>query len=86
MKQNILSYLGLLLVPLAAQAIEPGPSSQHQQETEHWLLLQSRGQAVSPIPQTAAASERDLSLQRWLESYKHPIPPFYKEYSGGQRK
>lgn len=86
MKQNILSCLGLLLLPLAAQAIEPGPSSPQQQETEAWLLLQSRGLAASPIRQTAAASERDLSLQRWLESYKHPIPPFYKEYSGGQRK
>ncbi|CAK9889374.1 MULTISPECIES: DUF3613 domain-containing protein [Pseudomonas] len=86
MKQNILSCLGLLLLPLAAQAIEPGPSSPQQQETEAWLLLQSRGQVVSPIPQTAAAIERDLSLQRWLESYKHVIPQFYKEYSSSNRK
>ncbi|WP_347900446.1 DUF3613 domain-containing protein [Pseudomonas purpurea] len=86
MKQNMLSCLGLLLLPLAAQAIEPGPSSPQQQETEAWLLLQSRGQAVSPIPQAAAASERDLSLQRWLESYKHAIPEYFKDYSGGQKK
>ncbi|KNX75937.1 hypothetical protein DA83_10295 [Pseudomonas sp. 250J] len=86
MKNNLASCLGLLLVPLAAQAIEPGPSSEQQQQTEDWLVLQSHGQAMSPIRQTAAASERDLALQRWLESYKHAIPEYYKEYSGGQRK
>lgn len=86
MKKNMLSCLGLLLLPLAAQAIEPGPASAQQQQTEVWLVLQSRGQAASPNPQAAAASERDLSLQRWLESYRHPIPEFFKDYSGGLSK
>lgn len=84
MKLNILSCLGLLLIPLAAQAIEPGPASEQQQGTEAWLLLQSRGQAVSPIPQSASPSEREQSLQRWLDSFKQPIPASYKQESGGK--
>ncbi|MGE7959629.1 DUF3613 domain-containing protein [Pseudomonas sp. NPDC089530] len=82
MKYQTLSCLGLLLLPLAAQAIEPGPASLSQQSTETWLLLQSRNQVKSPIQQNASPSERELSLQRWLDSFKHPIPEYYKEYSG----
>jgi hypothetical protein len=64
------------------QAIEPGPASLSQQSTETWLLLQSRNQVKSPIPQNASPSERELALQRWLDNYKHPIPEYYKEYVG----
>ncbi|AZD31329.1 DUF3613 domain-containing protein [Pseudomonas chlororaphis] len=82
MKYQTLSCLGLLLLPLATQAIEPGPASLSQQSTETWLLLQSRNQVKSPIPQNASPSERELTLQRWLDNYKHPIPEYYKEYVG----
>ncbi len=82
MKHNMLSCLGLLLLPLAAQAIEPGPSSPQQQVTEVWLQLQNRNQIASRTPQPATPGERELSLQRWMESYKHAIPEYYKEYSG----
>ncbi|RBJ79711.1 DUF3613 domain-containing protein [Pseudomonas sp. MWU12-2534b] len=81
MKHTMLSCLGLLLLPLAAQAIEPGPSSPQQQVTEVWLQLQSRNQVASRTPQPASPGERELSLQRWMESYKHAIPEYYKEYS-----
>jgi len=86
MKPNLLSCLGLLLLPLAAQAIEPGPASEQQQDTEIWLLLQSRGQVASPIPQMAKPAERELSLQRLLDSYKYPIPEYYKEYTSSNAK
>ena len=82
MKYQTLSCLGLLLLPLVTQAIEPGPTSLSQQSTETWLLLQSRNQVKSPIPQNASPSERELTLQRWLDNYKHPIPEYYKEYVG----
>lgn len=84
MKYQTLGCLGLLLLPLAAQAIEPGPSSPSQKPTETWLLLQSRNQVKSTILQNASPSERELSLQRWLDNYKHPIPEYYKEYAGSQ--
>lgn len=80
MKQTMLICLGAALLPLAAQAIEPGPSSPQQQVTETWLQLQSSNQMASPNLQTVTPAERELSLQRLLDSYKHPIPPFYKEY------
>ncbi|MFC3945016.1 DUF3613 domain-containing protein [Pseudomonas gingeri NCPPB 3146 = LMG 5327] len=77
---------GCLLLSSTVQAIEPGPSSRYQQETENWLQLQLQGQQRSPTPQVATPSEREQSMQRWLDSYKHPIPDFYKQDEGGKVK
>ncbi|MFH6568198.1 MULTISPECIES: DUF3613 domain-containing protein [Pseudomonas] len=76
----------LALLPLGALAIEPGPAAKNQQQTENWLQLQISGQAQSPIRQVATPAERELSLQRWLDSYKHPIPEYYKQDEGGTAK
>ena len=76
----------LALIPLGAVAIEPGPTPKNQQETENWLQLQVSGRAQSPIPQTATPQERELSLQRWLDSYTHPVPEYYKQDEGGKAK
>lgn len=76
----------LALIPLGAMAIESGPTPKNQQETENWLQLQVSGRAQSPIPQTATPQERELSLQRWLDSYTHPIPEYYKQDEGGSGK
>ncbi|WP_202370063.1 DUF3613 domain-containing protein [Pseudomonas sp. MWU318] len=76
--------LALLSVPFAAQAIDAGPASAQQQETEGWLVLQSRNQAASPKRQTATAAERELALQRWLKKYKYEIPDFYDPDAGGK--
>ncbi|WOE81743.1 DUF3613 domain-containing protein [Pseudomonas protegens] len=81
MKSKIVSALGLLLLAFVALAIEPGPSSVQQRMTETWLLLQIHDQLASPIQQTATHIERELTLQRWMDSYKHPIPEYYKDYS-----
>lgn len=54
-----LCYLSLLSLPLSALAIDAGPASAQQQETEGWLVLQSRNKAASPTPQTATAAERN---------------------------
>ena len=62
-----LSCLILLSLPLAAHAIDAGPASAQQQETEGWLVLQSRNQAASTKPQTATAAEREEAMQRWLK-------------------
>jgi len=79
-----LCYLTLLSLPLSATAIDAGPASAQQQETEGWLVLQSRNKAASPKPQTATATERDLAMQRWLKKYKYEIPDFYDPDAGGK--
>ncbi|MNQ86080.1 hypothetical protein D3C85_1012640 [compost metagenome] len=66
-----------------AWAIEPGPSSPYQQGTEQWLQLQIRGVVASPKLQTASATERDLAMQRWLNSFNYPIPEFYDQDAAG---
>ncbi|AOZ13521.1 hypothetical protein AA042_13305 [Pseudomonas lundensis] len=77
--------VGVLLVwmPLSALAIEPGPSSRYQQETENWLQVQVSGKEGSTVPQTLTPQEREQSLQRLLKSYDHEIPEYYKQESGG---
>ncbi|QXI31309.1 DUF3613 domain-containing protein [Pseudomonas vanderleydeniana] len=77
-----------LIVSLAclsstAWAIEPGPASDQQQVTEQWLQLQIRGVVASPKLQTASATERDLAMQRWLNSYNYPIPERYDQKASG---
>ena len=65
------------------RAIEPGPSSPYQQGTEQWLQLQIRGVVASTKLQTASATERDLAMQRWLNSFNYPIPEFYDQDTAG---
>jgi len=67
-----------------AWAIEPGPSSPYQQGTEQWMQLQIRGVVASPIRQTASATERDLAMQRWLNSFSYPIPQYFDQDAAGQ--
>ena len=78
--------VGLALLPLSALAIEPGPSSPQQAETENWMTLQINGRAASATPQRTTPAEREQSLQRWLDSHKHPIPEFFESPSGGSSK
>lgn len=75
-------YLALLAIPLTTHALD-GPSSAQQQETEGWLQLQSSNKAASQKPQTSTATERELSMQRWLKSYEHEIPKFFDQNEGG---
>ncbi|MFK3972412.1 DUF3613 domain-containing protein [Pseudomonas sp. NPDC087358] len=83
MKRRLLSGLCVLAVTGSVSAIEPGPSSSSQKQTEAWLELQVSGKAASSLPQPASPIERDLSMQRWLDSYQHPIPDFYEQKKGG---
>ncbi|AQT07437.1 hypothetical protein PEQA60_07020 [Pseudomonas sp. Eqa60] len=84
MKLPMFYCTALLALPLAAQAIEAGPASPQQQETEAWLLLQNRNLASSPQPQTATPTERELALQRWMKKYKYEIPDLYDPDAGGK--
>ncbi|MGN4049061.1 DUF3613 domain-containing protein [Pseudomonas sp. SM4] len=80
----ILVCLGLLAVPLISHAIDAGPASAQQQETEGWLQLQARNKVASPKPQTVTSTERELAMQRWLKSYQHEIPQFFDQEQGGK--
>jgi hypothetical protein len=84
MKSTRLYCLGLLILPLTAHAIDAGPASAQQQETEGWLQLQSSNAAASQTLQSATATERELTLQRWLKSYQHEIPEYFDQYEGGK--
>lgn len=83
MKRAIFCAIGGLCVSGSVWAIEAGPSSAQQQETETWLQLQPRATAASTVPQTSTQAERDLSFQRWLKNYTHDIPDFYEQKKGG---
>ncbi|MBV4522307.1 DUF3613 domain-containing protein [Pseudomonas sp. SWRI74] len=83
MKSTTLCCLGLLALPLTAHALDAGPASPQQQETEGWLQLQRNNTAASQKPQTATAAERELAMQRWLKSYQHDIPEFFDQDAGG---
>ncbi|WP_367372580.1 DUF3613 domain-containing protein [Pseudomonas lini] len=80
----------LLIVCMAclstsAWAFEPGPSSKEQKGTEQWLVLQNRGVVASPKLQTASATERDLAMQRWINSFiGDPIPEFFDQDTAGE--
>lgn len=80
----ILVCLGLLTLPLTSHAIDAGPASAQQQETEGWLQLQARNKVASPKPQTVTSTERELAMQRWLKSYQHEIPQFFDQEQGGK--
>ncbi|MFL1561139.1 DUF3613 domain-containing protein [Pseudomonas sp. O64] len=84
MKMPYLASLAMLALPMGVMAIEPGPSSPQQAQTEQWLTLQSTGSAASKTPQKASAAERDKAHQRLLESYKYPIPEYFEQKVGGE--
>jgi hypothetical protein len=84
MMKAILVCLGLLTLPLTSHAIDAGPASAQQQETEGWLQLQGRNKVASPKPQTDTPTERELAMQRWLKSYQHEIPQFFDQEQGGK--
>ncbi|WP_085724832.1 DUF3613 domain-containing protein [Pseudomonas sp. R37(2017)] len=83
MKTKRLLILCMASLSTTAWAIGPGPSSPYQQGTEQWLQLQIRGVVASPHLQTASATERDLAMQRWLNSFNYPIPEFYDQDQAG---
>ncbi|MDU8499333.1 DUF3613 domain-containing protein [Pseudomonas syringae] len=74
----------MLFVVSSVWAAGDEQSPPAQKQTETWLQLQASGKAASPTPQINTAAERDLSLQRWLETYKYKIPEHYEQEAGGK--
>ncbi|WP_434609557.1 DUF3613 domain-containing protein [Pseudomonas sp. R1-7] len=83
MKTRQLMIVCMACLSTSAWAIEPGPSSPAQQGTESWMQLQIRGVVASTHLQTVSAAERDLAMQRWLNSFTYPIPMFFDQDMGG---
>ncbi|UCJ17683.1 DUF3613 domain-containing protein [Pseudomonas sp. MM211] len=89
MKGMIIGVALLACLPLVSQAAGEGGAgglvgSEVETQTAHWLRLQREGRLASSHPQTSTPAERELALQRWLESHKHPIPEFFEQDVGGK--
>ncbi|ROM75025.1 hypothetical protein BK654_19480 [Pseudomonas brassicacearum] len=84
MKTKQLMIVCMMCLSTTTWAIEPGPSSAAQQGTESWMQLQIRGVVASTHLQTASATERELAMQRWLNSFNYPIPEFFDQDSAGE--
>ncbi|EKT4523616.1 DUF3613 domain-containing protein [Pseudomonas putida] len=70
--------LVLLAWPLSAQAEEPLRRPPPDSAAEAWLRVQASNQQASPRLQVQTAAERDATLQRWLDTYKYPIPEVFR--------
>ncbi|ANY89524.1 MULTISPECIES: DUF3613 domain-containing protein [Pseudomonas] len=70
-----------LSCPLLAQAEDPPRLPPPDSAAEAWLRVQASNQQASPKMQKQSATERELSLQRWLDSYKYPIPDVFRYQS-----
>lgn len=83
MKTAVIGIVSLMALAQGAWAAEKGDSP-WQEQTQNWLQLQSQGRQASPTPQAATPAEREQSMQRWLDSYKHEIPDFFEQKTGGK--
>ncbi len=52
-------------------------------EPRRWLELQSSGVEASKNRQMLSGPVADEIYKRYLKSFEHPIPEFYKTYQGG---
>ncbi|MDQ7985038.1 DUF3613 domain-containing protein [Pseudomonas sp. G34] len=89
MKGLIIGCALLAALPVVCLAADEGGgrplvSTEVQTQTAHWLRLQREGRLASPHPQVSTPAERELALQRWLDSHKHPIPEFFEQDAGGE--
>lgn len=78
--------LGAISTQVMAKSEQPLVSDSPKSQTERWLQLQREGTVKSEYVQTATPAERELAMQRLLESYKYPIPEYYGDEDGGKFK
>ena len=89
MKGMIIGCALLAALPACCLAADEGHGrglvgDEVQTQTAYWLRLQREGQLATPHPQVSTPAERELALQRWLDSHKHPIPEFFEQDAGGE--
>lgn len=84
MHRRILTGLTLMLAgTVNATEVTGGLIGNPQTQTERWLQWQTEGSAASTQVQSATPAERELSMQRLLDSFNHPIPEYFGEKDGG---
>lgn len=74
MKFHYLAGLACLALPLLASAIEAGPSSPRQAETENWMALQLSGRAASANTQKNHAGRTRAGAQALAGQQQAPDP------------
>lgn len=52
-------------------------NTEPQSPTKAWLELQSSGRAASPQAQPISGPVMDRTHERYLESFTHPVPPYF---------
>lgn len=84
LKRAIGVLMVLAALPVYAEPVDKGRLIvATQTSSDAWLQLQREGGAASRHLQQATPAERELVLQRWLDSFKHPIPAFFEDDAGG---
>ncbi|WP_031431257.1 DUF3613 domain-containing protein [Methylomicrobium agile] len=81
--KSIATILSPILLFGAHIAAADPPKRSVGEETRRWLELQSSGAAASTTRQTVSGPVADAIYQRYVESFKHPIPEFYKSDKDG---
>lgn len=75
---KLVMVLACVSCPLAALADDPPRLPPPDTAAEAWLRVQASSRQASPKVQTQSAVEREQSMQRWLDSYKYPIPDVFR--------
>lgn len=78
--------LSVLSVQVLAKPDDALISNSPELQADRWLQLQREGTAKSKTVQTATPTEREMAMQRMLDSYTHPIPEYFGESDGGEFK
>lgn len=82
---TIHAIVGLMLSSMALQAraeaegeeIARQENVEPQSTVKAWLELQSSGRAASLQPQPISGPVMDRTHERYLESFTHPMPPYF---------
>lgn len=70
-----------LLAALPLTAVAEQPTQPLGAETQAWLDLQAKGQQASKTPRPVPGEIADNVYQRYVDSFKLPIPAEFKRQS-----
>ncbi|MGR9107268.1 MAG: DUF3613 domain-containing protein [Gammaproteobacteria bacterium] len=84
MNRSLLIACSILLLSATALFAAELPTESHGSVTRRWLELQRSGAFASPREQTVAGPIAENIYERYVKSFKYPIPDFfYKSDSVG---
>lgn len=79
MKTRLIVVALAALLPLTAIAAEPSTSPSTQ--SKDWVDLQTSGKQASGTPRPMPGEIADNAYQRYVDSFKQPIPAEFKRQS-----